>query len=182
MCACGGKLKKIKVTNSVRMAQRREKVAELYLSGLSMMVIAKELKITDATVCTDLQALRSQWRTNANDSIAKLTQKELSSIDWVEMEATKAWDRSVGLHKKTITKDGTSSGDKGGNYNETTEHAEELAGDPRFLDIINKCVDQRCKILGLIAPVKSTLSNPDGSPLLTGVKVIEVGRTAKGTE
>ena len=171
-----GKTRKVKTINSVRIAQRREQVTEMYLSGLSMMAIAKELHISDMTVCGDLQALRSQWRTNASDNIAKLTQKELSSIDWVEMEATKAWTRSVGIHKKTIKKEGTSAGVQGGSYDETVEHKEELAGDPRFLDIIAKCVDQRCKILGLIAPVKSTLSNPDGSPLLTGIKVIEVGK------
>jgi DNA-binding CsgD family transcriptional regulator len=182
MGASRGTAKKAKATQAVRVAQRQAKVAELYLSGMTMMAVGKELGISDATVCTDLAALRTQWRTKANASIDKLIQNELSHTDWVEMEATKAWHRSVGIHKKTITKEGTSAGAQGGSYDETVEHAEELAGDPRFLDIINKCVDQRCKILGLIAPTKSILSNPDGSPLLTGIKVVEVGKPAEGTK
>jgi hypothetical protein len=157
---------------------RVSKVAEMYLTGMSMIAIGRELKVSAVTVYRDLQTAHEQWRTKASENIEKLKQNELSHVDWVEMEATKAWYRSVGLHKKTISKEGTSPGDNGGAYEETVEHAEELAGDPRFLDVINKSIDQRCKIMGLIAPIKSTVSNPDGSPLLTGIKVVEVGRTA----
>lgn len=156
------------------------KVSELYLTGMSMMAIAKQLKVSHGTVYRDLQIAHEQWRTNAAENIEKLKQNELSHVDWVEMEATKAWHRSVGIHKKTISKVGTAA--PNGPYQEEVEHAEELAGDPRFLDVINKSIDQRCKIMGLIAPIKSTVSNPDGSPLLSGIKVVEVGGTTQGTK
>jgi len=164
-------------TTRASVAKRRQQVSELYLEGHSMVAIGEQLKIVASTVWNDLQAARLEWRTQAVENIDKLIQRELSRIDYIEMEALKAWQRSIGPHIKTVEKSGTRPGvEGGGSFDETTEHTEELAGDPRFLDVMNKCVEQRRKILGLDAPSRSTISNPDGSPLLTGIRVIEVGK------
>ena len=41
---------------------------------------------------------------------------------------------------------------------ETITKSEELAGDPRFLGAVLKCVERRCRLLGLDAPTKSIVA------------------------
>jgi hypothetical protein len=47
----------------------------------------------------------------------------------------------------------------------------ESAGDPRFLAGIQWCIEQRCKILGLLAAVKNELTGKDGGPVQTEIVI-----------
>jgi len=136
-----------------------------------MAAIAQILGCAVGTVYRDICWAREQWRTRAVDAIEKLRQIELGRVDHIEVEAWKAWKRSVGIHEVVTRKTGMKPGGDGGEIDETSEKRERLAGDPRFLDVAGRCVEQRRKILGLDAPTKSELSGPGGSPLVEGIRV-----------
>ena len=55
------KLPKDKQSHVFAMAQRRARVAELYLSGKAQQEIAAEVGVSQMTVSTDLTALRKAW-------------------------------------------------------------------------------------------------------------------------
>ena len=50
-------------------------------------------------------------------------------------------------------------------------------GDPRFLEGIFKCIDKRCKMLGLDAPAKQEISGPNQGPI-----EVEGGGVAQGLD
>ena len=145
--------------------QRIAKVAEMYFQCMSMAEIGRKLGISAVQVYRDICFAREQWRTRYTDAIEKHKQNELGRIDHLELEAWKAWKRSIGNHVKRTVKSGNKPGEYGGPFDEETEHSEKLAGDPRFLDIVNKCIENRRKILGLDAPVMSKVELLDSESL-----------------
>lgn len=163
-----------------QLAERRQRVSEMYLECQSMADIGRQLGVSAQTIYKDICWAREQWRTRAADAIEVLKQRELAKIDHLEVEAWRGWLRSTG--RTVIVKHDTGSGTLGrgelGQIDKTSETVEYKAGDPRFLEIIKGCIESRRKILGIDAPARSSIENPDGTPLLTGVRVIEVGSAA----
>lgn len=157
---------------------RRAEVAELYLSGYVQARIADVLAIAQGTVSKDLAFLHKQW---AESSLIDLDAKkalELKRIDTVEREAWDAWRRSVGSATvKTIATRGAiiKEGKEGTTEfkelrpAETTLRTEDLPGDPRYLTVVLKCIEQRRRILGLDAPQKIAPTDPTGEHEYTGL-------------
>lgn len=135
---------------------RRMIVAQKYLRGQSMGKIAQEmpaeLSCTRQTVYNDIKVLRDQWRQEANLPIADLRAKELAKIDELERVAWESFEISKG--DKIVSKFGTvlpaAAGSKptvaAGPIRTVTKSQ---AGNPKWLDIIDKCVNRRCEILGI---------------------------------
>jgi len=153
-----------------QLMERRSRVSELYLQCHSMAKIGEMVGVSAQTVYKDICWAREQWRTRAADAIDKHKQLELSRVDHVELEAWKAWERSIGLHEIVTTKT-TKVSASAENVKvdlpaeEQTIKAEPLAGDSHFLEIVNKCIESRRKILGLDAPIKGEFAGAGGGPL-----------------
>ena len=125
------------------MGERQERVAKFYLRGWTQTKIARNIGCSVATVCRALEAVRKEWQASRIRDFDELISIELAKIDHLERVAWAAWERSIGLKTKTRVSD-----DKG---TETTTWID--AGDPRFLDRIGKCIERRCKLLGLEAVI-----------------------------
>jgi hypothetical protein len=100
---------------------------------------------------------------------------ELDRIDHLEREAWDAWERSKrhrlvsvsGIEEKST---GSAADDRPAAPTETRTREEtrktDQVGDPRFLEKVAWCIDQRCKILGLHAAVRLKHSgDEDGPPI-----------------
>lgn len=131
----------------------RRRVAELYLRQWTQVAIAAELGIDQSTVSRDLQAIQKQWRESAIVDMNEAKQRELARIDALELEYWQAWQRSQ--------EDIVSSTSKHRGADKEDLRREELSlqkkqqdGDPRFLQGVQWCIEQRCKLLGINAPEK----------------------------
>lgn len=65
-------------------AERRKTVASLYLNRVPMRQIAHHLKVSPATVCVDLKALRAEWREEHLADIEGVVVRELAELDAME--------------------------------------------------------------------------------------------------
>lgn len=141
--------------------QRRATVARLYLQGLFQSEIAKQVDVTQQQVSLDLVAVREAWLNSAIVDFNNRKSEELAKIDHLEAIAYKAWFDSMQPTSKKSTK-------KRGHPEvvllevETTETTEERLGDPRYLLVVNQCIDKRIKIFGLEAPLKIAQTDRDG--------------------
>lgn len=108
-----------------------------------MMAIGDQLGIDKSTVSRDLKFIQEQWRQSAITDMNEVKQRELEKIDLIEYEAWQAWLRSQTDAITTNEFDGNKSTSKKNQY-----------GDPRFLAQIERCIELRCKILGINAPEK----------------------------
>lgn len=130
---------------------------DAYLEGKSMAVIGKELGVSAMTICRDIAAIREAHKDEFIHEYSIWKDRELARLDKVEAEAWDAWERS----KRDAEMVRTTSGPDGIT---TVSETKGQYGDPRFLNIFNSCIDQRCKILGLHAPKKTDLTS-GGSPI-----------------
>ena len=134
-----------------QIARDRRKIALLYLQGNLQSDIAREVGVSQATISRDLKVLHEHWLAEANVSIKAAKAKELAKIDALECTYYDAWLRSQENAESTTQRmTGAVLGKK-----EMTKTVKGQVGDARFLAGVQWCIDRRCKILGIDAPVKS---------------------------
>jgi hypothetical protein len=157
---------------TTHIAQRRQRVAALYIQGWFQTAIAQGLGISQPTVCQDLQAIRKQWRDSAIRDFDALRERELQKLDLLEREAWAAWKRSQEPAESTrVVQDGS-----GKRAQKTEAHR---VGDPRYLEQVHKCVASRRAILGLDAPVRVAPTSPDGETSYHAHVMVELMRIAE---
>lgn len=135
------------------------KLAENYLHGMSQWQIAQEFGVSQAQICRDLQTLRKRWLESSLRDFDELKAQELAKIDQLEAEYWAAWQRSVGQKQKKTTE---RTNAQGGARDKAAIHTEEMTGDPRYLQGVERCIERRCKLLGLDAPAKVAPTDPTG--------------------
>lgn len=153
--------------DDLALESRRCTIAELYLKGIKRQrELAEQVKVDQKTISRDLAVIRQRWRESAVQDWNEAVGEELDRLSQIEREAWEAWQKSRQAKEtttdETITdQDGEVTTGADGTpiayTTETTKHTlkvEDLYGDPRFLLIIQNCVKERCKILGLYAPEK----------------------------
>jgi hypothetical protein len=134
---------------------RRQEVARRYLMGEHQTAIAQTFGVTQQQISLDVQALRKMWRESALRDMDAAISEELAKIDLTEAEAWAAWERSKQPREVTLTEqtDGAKESRK------ASVRREGRAGDPRFLERVQKCIEQRCSLLGLGTPEPGTVVN-----------------------
>ena len=150
-------------------AQREYDLVELsglYLAGKTQQEMANYIAtnrpytLSKFAIANDIQILHQRWIETQLLNIDEAKARELSRIDKLETAYWDGWDRSL---KKQETFEAekvedTQAGAKGTVQKFTKErsHKKEVSmvGDPRFLDGIARCIEQRCRILGIHEPQK----------------------------
>lgn len=122
--------------------ERRKNVAKRYLRGETQWEIARAFEVDQATISTDLKAIQKEWLAQALLDRGEWTARELARIDEVERNAWVAWTKSQENAEVLRAK-------MRGQNSETEKISKGQAGDPRYLDIVLKCVTKRCELLGL---------------------------------
>ena len=138
------------------MTQHEVRASEMYLDGATYREIAIELKISHTRVVQVMQGLRERWRRDSWKNIELLMCRELRTIDAVENEAWEAWDRSK-KNAETLQTKAAPGGKK-----TTTKTVVGQVGDARFLQVVNDCVEKRCKILGIQRTIGDMFPEPEG--------------------
>lgn len=147
-------------------AQRRATVARLYLQGWTQSAIAANQQVTQGQISQDLHAIRDEWRESALMDFNEHKIKELAKLDHLEATLWAAWEQSLKpIKKKTVKKSGKLDiklpADKQlPSHFDQTDVEEGRLGDPRYLEGIQRCIQKRCDLLGLDAPLKLAPLDP----------------------
>ncbi|MHC4748349.1 MAG: hypothetical protein ACYTFW_00610 [Planctomycetota bacterium] len=141
-------------------------IARLYVQGYSQTYIAhwmsenRKYTLSQQTISKDIKAVLQEWRDQYLPEIDEMKAAELARIDALIQEAWQGWYKSKEVketseteHTEQHTKSGETSSIKP-IYEESKSKLkqENRDGDYRFLQMIDKCIERRCKILGLEAP------------------------------
>lgn len=155
---------------------RRAQVAAWYWEGIPQNQMAERLGVSDTVICTDIKFLRGEWLKDRKANINQWIINELEKIDWMESEARTAWENS-----KTTWKPSKNDPEKRNpdpEHGEVTKMVYQTAdgakyggevvrlshGNPKYLEQIRWCIEQRCKLLGLIVE-KHQHGGEDGKPI-----------------
>ncbi len=139
----------------VVLVHRRRQVADMYLKGRTQVEIAGQLAVSQMTVSRDLAIVEAEWREASKIEFERSRLRELQKLELVEREAWDAWQRSQNPASFAMITDGKT----GQHSRKSLKHQ---YGDPRFLDQVNKCITQRCILLGL-QPAAPLEGNSDDS-------------------
>jgi len=168
-------------TEEYLIMERRNRVADLYLKGLTQSKIAELEGVTQPCIHNDLKAIRKQWVSETLTNFDEIQARELAKIDNLETAAWQAWERSC-EDLVTVTEDikremraeaeqtvearvsglaAKLSGMEPEKKMMPTEQNTKTttkgqAGDPRFLERIAWCIEQRVKIFGLVKSDKQS--------------------------
>lgn len=135
----------------------REFELQLWIKGWSLRDIAKELSanreyiVSHVSVWNDIQFMLREWRRFRLDKIDDMKQAEFVKLNALEREYWDAWERSKEEYRKRVAE---KKGGEDGAVMKQSLTQEDRNGDPRYLDGVMKCIDKRCKLLGLDAPMK----------------------------
>ena len=144
--------------SKIKIAKDREQIAQWYLQGLTQAKIGERLGLDQSMVSRDLQAIQAEWLKNTTLAIDEYKARELAKIDHTERCYWEAWERSIEeFRARTIKAKGIKADQKvqaKPEQAEQTIYTENRCGDPRFLDGVLKCIERRCRLLGLDAPAK----------------------------
>ena len=138
---------------------RRHQVAELYLSGKYQVEIARLVGCSQQQVSLDLKAVQQQWLAASVRDFDAVKAQEIAKLDHIEREALEAWALSRQPREVTVTKRITGK-DPRDEASIRREHTPQ--GDPRFLQVAQRCVEQRCDLLGLSTAAEAAKSLATG--------------------
>lgn len=123
----------------------RVQAIRLYCEGFTQYDIAQELGITQQQVSADIAVVRRRWAKASLEHMDRIKSMLLAKIDDVEHKATLGWEKSLGdkttrIHETVESEHGSVKRGK---------RIENRDGNPKFLDIMLKCIAQRANILGI---------------------------------
>lgn len=123
-------------------------VAARYVRGQLNMDIARELDVSPSQITYDLKILTKRWRDSALVDFDTAKAIQLEKLDEIERTAWAAWEQSRADFEETMT-----SSSQGPSVTaRAMVKKRKRSGNPDYLEIMLRCVEQRCKIFGLYAP------------------------------
>lgn len=133
-------------TDAERLAadQRRMRVADLYLMMKPITEIAQILAVDERTVKSDIELTKDNWIGRATQDIVQKRAERLAMLDKALVAAWEGWERSIG--PRTVTK-ATKTGPGGQPVTSAVTYKRD--GDPRFLALVAKFIDQQARLLAL---------------------------------
>lgn len=150
------------------------RISEMYKRAMTQEQMAQKLGIERGLVYYYLRKIREMWAKEMVENIDKAKAVELQKIDNIERMARKAFANSLlDAQKETVEElvnkawaegESESGADDGIQPAEVRKRKEKAGrtGDPRYLERISWCVEQRLKIMGAYAPTKTAFTNPEG--------------------
>lgn len=137
-------------------------IANHILKGYTFVQTSEICGVGRNTVMQRLKKLRQRWHEQAAADIAQHQSQLLKKFELVAHEAWQAWERSIGTHRKTkIKAERVTIRGQGATHDamqpvEQTFADEELAGDPRFLDVAARAYAKMAQITGVLQADTST--------------------------
>jgi len=155
-----------KRTRAERDRDIAEIVAPMYLRGKTHTEICEALnkvrpyKLSRSQITLDIKELNRRWQKQCNEAVTAVKARQLAVIDEVERAAWEAFERSLQASQRT-TQESEAEPVEGKPDLQKKKRArvqrENRDGDPRWLDIVMRCVERRCKIIGVDAPTRGAI-------------------------
>ena len=151
-----------------KIEHRRMLVATLFHRGYrTQREIVEQLQkqysidVDRSTISRDLKILERRWIKSAEVDIDVAKGEIVDEINGLKREYWLGFIRSCEEKVTTATEKvvaaGVGTGSTGGR-DKASVRRENLIGDKRFLDGVQWCIEQRCKILGVEAPSRSEVT------------------------
>ena len=144
--------------NALQRENDYAQITSYYLRGWTQVAIAAEVGLSQQQVSIDIRTIQARWRKDTTINLDEHKSKELAKLDELEREYWQAWESSKSERTKA-RQESSGKVDKKTKkpvINKATMEKEDRDGNPAFLSGVLSCIDRRCKILGIDAPVEQS--------------------------
>jgi len=159
---------------NTELAARRLRVSDMYLKGMYQSEIAASLDVSQPTISRDITALQKEWKESALVDFNEAKAEELAKVDKLEREYWDAWERSCEDAETIRQEGGPPAEGKVAKPDKIVKTAKGQAGDPRFLQGIQWCINKRCEIMGIDAPKRTDFTS-GGEPIVVRRIGVDLG-------
>ena len=143
----------------LQIARDKKIIASMYLQGYKQSEIAAHIDRNQSTVSRDLRGIQAIWERSSLVDFDTLKRIELDRIDAIEITYWQAWRDSGGeIVSTTVERVASDQGKEGTKRAKEVIKTEDSVGDFAALRGVQWCINKRCEILGLDAPVVVDLS------------------------
>ena len=139
------------------------RIAELYLRGWTQAAIGREFNVTQQAISKRVMIIIEEWRDAAIHDISLLKAGELEKLSVLEGQYWDAWEKSQRDFKETTKTTGIDL--IGDAINKKIVKERKVAGEAVYLEGIRKCIELRCKILGVQEADKLDLNLKTDQPI-----------------
>lgn len=136
----------------------RAELSSLYAEGWTIRDLASHFGVSMQIICHDMNVIRSRWLEEGKANYGEWINRELITLDKVEVEAWAAWEESKKPQLRTKKSDLCDS-----------KSATTQSGNPKFLEIITNNLARRAKLLGYDAPEKRDVTS-GGNPIVPVIR------------
>lgn len=143
----------------IRIEQRQTRVSKRYLQGSPQAEIARELEVSQATISSDLKAIRKEWKAQRGADLEELLLEEFQRLKQVFRDASQGWEQSQ--QPVETTKISQSPLGKTVEKSIRQQH-----GDPRFLQTMQRLIEQMVRLFGLDETGKKLYSDQASKPVI----------------
>jgi hypothetical protein len=150
-----------------QIAMSRLEIARRAIAGEPQETIARDLGISPSFLSRELKKLREQWQAETGATITEHKAKEIAKLFAAEREAWAAWDRSKTEAVETLAeRTGNGPVRADGERRRSTLRKSNRDGSWQFIETILRCIQQRCRIMGLFAAERVAHSgDPEAPPI-----------------
>lgn len=134
-------------------------VEHLYVRGYTIQAIANKLQMSYGTIRSHTGDIMARWKEETVFDFNSAIAMQLQKLDQLEMHA---WEEFTSSRQITeVEKESTKGQDGEVDHKSSTTRRKRIrmAGQVRFLELIERVIEQRCKILGLHAPKEIAITN-----------------------
>lgn len=146
---------------AIALEARNTAIMDDLIRGMSKKEIAAKYEISTSTVREVIEKARETWKDYRVEDYDLLLTVELERIKKIEDEAWASWGKSKEPLITQTRRTENGGGEEGGKTVDEIKK-QQRHPDPRYLDRMSWCIEQRLKIMGAYAPEKVASTTPDG--------------------
>lgn len=149
-------------------------IADKRLEGLTMLEIAGILNasrpytLSRSMIREDIYEIERRWLEASIEATSLRKARELVRLNKLEAKFMACYERSIQKKKRLVKEQLGKPGAKGETIVRSvrvTQTEEEADGDPRFLQGVIQCIQERCRIFGVYEAAKLEHAGPGGAPI-----------------
>jgi hypothetical protein len=149
-------------------------LTDFMVRGMTLEQMADKLaevrgyRLHFSTINREVRCITDEYKQRNDDLLDRHRQRQLMRLDAQEQEAWRAWEKSK---EDAVTRQGERISGQAGQNGAAAAREKSLVkqsgrvGNAEFLRVMLSIAERRCKLLGLDAPAKNVLMNPDGSAI-----------------
>lgn len=138
-----------KQRSKIQCERDRATISELYLKGWSQTRIGDFLELNQATISREISKLKTIWKSESVRDYELHVTEELRRLAMIETEYWQGWQSSQTAKEQSLQEKLSELAGSNDSKLKVQKRTETRTGDPRFLEGLLKCIDQRAKLLDL---------------------------------